>query len=150
MSTINYQYVLDRIGEKALEALIPDINGDINEELIAEFIDEADAEVDSALSQRYTFPYEVTDAVLGAKSLTVIQRWKFSFVRKLIYALKYDDEEMKAVIIEAGQVSSRLKSILDGTTELPGLEKVITAPTEMFKTQPYVQVFTKDKLERMT
>jgi hypothetical protein len=149
MSTINYQYILGRIGEKTLKAVIRDVNGDINEDLIAEFIDEADAEVDSALSQRYTYPYVTIDEILGEKSLILIQRWKFSFVRKLIYALKYDDEEMKAVIIEAGQVSSRLKSILEGKTELPGLEKVVTAPKEMFKIQPTTQIFTKDKLESL-
>lgn len=150
MSTINYAYILDRIGTKTLEALVPDSEGNINQSLIEEFILEADAEVDSALSQRYTFPYEITEATLGAKSLIMIQRWKFAFVRKLIYALKYDDEDMKAVIIEAGQASTRLRDILKGDAELPGLEKVVNAPADMFKIQPNTQIFTKEILESYT
>lgn len=148
MSTINYQYIADRIPIEILQPLMTSLDSsDIDESLIDEFISDADAEVDNALAHRYVYPYEKVNDELGEKAYSLIRRWKFIIVRQLIYSRKYDNEEMKEVNAHHAAVLSRLSQVRKGDYDIVGLVKKALSPSKLIKSRSNKQVFTQKKLK---
>ncbi|MBX3045138.1 MAG: DUF1320 family protein [Candidatus Kapabacteria bacterium] len=148
MSTINYQYIADRIPIEILKPLMSSAGlSDVNEDLVNEFISDADAEVDNALATRYLFPYIKTDEELGDKAFSLIKRWKFLIVRQLIYSRRYDDDEMKEVNSHHSAVLSILERVRKGNYEIPGLTRKTNNPSKLIKSKENTQVFNKRRLK---
>lgn len=148
MSTINYQYIADRIPEETLKPLMTTADSsEIDINLIDEYILDAESEVDNAISSRYVYPYVKIDDELGNKSLNLIRRWKFLIVRQLIYARKYDDEDMKEVNAHHNAVMNILGQIRRGEYHLQGLTPKYNEPSKYIKSNCNPKIFKSQRLK---
>ncbi|MBX3044900.1 MAG: DUF1320 family protein [Candidatus Kapabacteria bacterium] len=146
-SSIDYNYIIQRIPEETISALMTDsVFSDIDEEVIQEFISDADAIVDNAMSLRYIYPYEFTDEILGEKAFKMLRRWKFALVRQMMYARKYDDEEMKEINRQHKDVMTKLERLQKGEIEVAGLAMKHYSPKNLIFSKKNEQVFTNDRL----
>ena len=151
MPTIDKDYILKRIPLETLEPLMTDSEvTDIDDEMLDDFISDADAIVDNAISERYIYPYEKTADDIGNKAFNMLRRWKFLITRFIIYSRKYDNEEMKDVAEMYKHTLTKLDKIRKGEIEIPGLVKRSVSPDKLIKTKHNIQLFTKQRLSNDT